>query len=81
MTSQVRRSCASVAANIAEGSGRDSDAEFARSLQIARGSAVELENHLLLAHDLGYLDDPAMSRLMPAVIEVKKMLCGLLGRL
>jgi four helix bundle protein len=49
LTSQTRRSCSSIPANISEGCGRKSAAEFARFLQIAMGSASELEYHLLLA--------------------------------
>ncbi len=49
LTSQLRRSAASVAANVVEGCGRRSDGEFTRFLQISRGSAAELEYHLLLA--------------------------------
>ncbi len=54
LTTQIRRSCASIPANIAEGCGRKGDAEFARFLQIALGSASELEYHSLLARDLGF---------------------------
>lgn len=58
LTSQMRRAAASVAANIAEGCGRRSDPEMRRFVQIARGSANELEYHLLLAKDLQLLSVP-----------------------
>jgi four helix bundle protein len=51
LTSQLRRACSSVAANLAEGCGRNGDVEFARFCFIAMGSASELEYHLLLAKD------------------------------
>ena len=57
LTSQIRRASASIPANIAEGCGRTGKAELARFLQVAMGSASELEYHLLLAHDLGLLRD------------------------
>lgn len=51
LTSQLRRCSSSTPANLAEGCGRDGDAEFARFCSIAMGSASELEYHLLLAKD------------------------------
>lgn len=55
ITSQVRRASASIPANIAEGFGRGGNAELARFLQIAMGSACEVEYHILLAKDLNLL--------------------------
>jgi len=55
LTSQMRRASASICANLAEGCGRDGDGELARFCSIARGSASELEYHLLLARDLQLL--------------------------
>jgi four helix bundle protein len=52
LTSQIRRSSASIPANLAEGCGRRSEGEMARFLQIAMGSGAELSYHLLLAKDL-----------------------------
>lgn len=57
LSAQLRRSAASIGANIAEGCGRRSDGELARFLQIARGSASETEYHLLLAKDLKFLSE------------------------
>lgn len=57
LTSQLRRSAASVPANIREGCGRRSDGEKCRFLQTARGSASEFEYHVLLAHDLHLVAD------------------------
>jgi four helix bundle protein len=76
LTSQIRRASASIPANIAEGCGRDSQAELARFVHIAGGSASELEYHLILAHDLGYIDDEAYPELDSAINEIKRMLNG-----
>jgi four helix bundle protein len=81
LTSQMRRSAASIPANIAEGCGKDSDVELARYMQIAMGSASELEYHLLLAKDLNFMDMAAYNQLNMATIEVKKMLASFIKRI
>ena len=81
LTSQIRRACVSIPANIAEGCGRGSDAELARFFQISMGSASELEYHLLLARDLGYLDNSKFEQLTQDVIEVKRMLTSFIQKL
>jgi four helix bundle protein len=63
LTSQIRHAATSVPANIAEGCGRGSDSDLARFIQIAMGSASELEYHLLLPKDIGYLDDEKFKEL------------------
>ncbi|MEW6364227.1 MAG: four helix bundle protein [Acidobacteriota bacterium] len=81
LTAQIRRCCTSIPANIAEGCGRESDANFGRFLQIALGSACELEYHLLLSHDLHLIEDSQYSSLQTQVVEVKQMLYSLLKKL
>ena len=81
LKSQIRRSCASVTANIAEGCGRDTNAEFARFLRISAGSANELEYHLLLARDLGLLGAPEHATLDAKANDVKRMLATLTRKL
>jgi four helix bundle protein len=77
MTSQIRRCAVSIAANIAEGCGKRGNGEFQRFLNIAAGSASELEYHFLLARDLGYLSETAYPAMNAAVVEVKRMLASL----
>ena len=81
LTGQMRRAATSICANLAEGCGRRGGAEFARFLDIALGSASELEYHLLLSVDLKLLDGSAYARLNSAVVQVKRMLAGLLRKL
>lgn len=81
LTSQIRRSSSSIPANIAEGCGRGGDADFARFIQIAIGSASELEYHLLLAHDLKLLNTHLQDHLSSDVMEVKRMLTSLIKKL
>ncbi|HEV2988304.1 MAG TPA: four helix bundle protein [Candidatus Angelobacter sp.] len=74
LTSQIRRAALSVGANIAEGCGRRSGGEFARFLQIARGSASELEYHRLVARDLKLLTQDAYHSFEKKLVEVQRML-------
>jgi four helix bundle protein len=81
LTAQLRRCSASVPANIAEGCGRSGDAELRRFMLISMGSASELDYHLLLARDLGYLDAGKHRRLSRQTREVKRMLSTFITRL
>jgi four helix bundle protein len=74
LVSQLRRACTSIPTNIAEGCGRGSEAELARFIEIATGSASEVEYHLLLARDLGYLSAEQYQPLADEVVEIRKML-------
>jgi four helix bundle protein len=80
LSSQLRRSAASVGANIAEGCGRRSDGEMCRFLHIAYGSATEVEYHLLLAHDLHLLEEGLYRQLDHDIDEVQRMLTSLIQR-
>jgi four helix bundle protein len=81
LTSQLRRAAASVPANLAEGSGRRGDAEFARFCRIALGSASEARYHLILARDLNHLTSDTHDRLDREIDEVMRMMTALLAKL
>ena len=81
LTSQIRRSAGSIGANLAEGCGRWGDVELARFVQIAMGSASELQYLLLRAQDLSYLKADSHASLEEMTIEVKRMLAALLRTL
>lgn len=70
--SQMRRSSYSIPSNMAEGCGRESDAEFKRFLTISRGSASELEYFTVLAKDLGYINDKTFSGLNDKVDKIRR---------
>jgi len=78
LTQQLRRSSSSIPTNIAEGCGRGSNADFARFLWIANGSAKEVDYQLILARDLGYLNESDYQVARNLVIEVMRMLSGLI---
>lgn len=81
LTAQMRRACVSIPSNFAEGCGRRSDGELARFATFSLGSASELEYQLLLARDLGYLEEQEAVALAGAVVEIKRMTSGLISRL
>jgi four helix bundle protein len=81
LTAQMRKSWSSVSINIAEGCGRGGDAELARFLQIAMGSASELEYELILSRDLHYLNIDGYEDLNQNTVEVKRMLAPFIGKL
>jgi four helix bundle protein len=74
---QIRRSCVSVMANIAEGYGRRSDKEFSNFLNIAHGSIAETQSHLYIALDLNYLNRINFNRLYALLDEVSRMVMSL----
>jgi len=78
LTSQLRRAAASIGANIAEGCGRRSDGDLCRFLQIARGSASEVEYHFLLARDLHFLAERDFTVLSRQADELQRMLTSLI---
>ena len=81
LTNQIRRAATSVAANIAEGCGREGKKEFVHFLHIALGSASELQYHLLLSRDLGFLETPQCEDLLAKLDEVKKMVVSFVKKL
>ena len=75
--SQMRASVVSIEANIAEGSGRRTDADYGRFLDIALGSTNETECHLMIARDLGLMSTPEAESLLRDTDSVRRMLVGL----
>jgi four helix bundle protein len=76
LASQIRRSVQSVPANIAEGYGRYYYQESVRFSYIARGSLEETKSHLILAHELGYLDQKVIQELLGQADEIHRLLNG-----
>ncbi|HEY2914688.1 MAG TPA: four helix bundle protein [Candidatus Angelobacter sp.] len=79
ITGQLRRAAVSIGANLAEGCGRRASGELARFVRIAMGPASELDYHLLLCRDLGFMAADEFARASAALIEVRKMLTSFLN--
>ena len=77
LTSQLRRAAGSIPANIAEGAGRRTAADYGRFLDVALGSANELEYHLMLARDLGFIDPGDTSGILDRVDHIRRQLLRL----
>ncbi len=80
LTSQLRRAAASIPANIAEGCGKNTQADFANFLNISLGSANETEYFLILSQDLDYLTPEQFLILSTNINEIKAMLISLIGK-
>ncbi len=77
ITNQLRRAAVSIACNISEGCGRRTDADFGRFLDMAAGSAIEVENLIYLSFDLGSINEGDQNDIAVKVTEVQKMILGL----
>ncbi|ESU28258.1 hypothetical protein FLJC2902T_16060 [Flavobacterium limnosediminis JC2902] len=74
LTNQLRRASVSIPSNIAEGSSRNSNKDFSRFLEIAIGSAYEVETQLIIASDLGFIDSEKLFLLSNQLNEIIKMI-------
>lgn len=76
LTSQFRRAAVSISLNVSEGSGRSSDKDFSHFLDMAYGSSLEVENLVLLSHDLNLISLETHNELIGKVTEIEKMIKG-----
>ena len=81
LTAQMRRSAVSVASNIAEGYGRDSDGSFVHFLRISQGSLKELETQIIVSGRIGVMNSSSADSLLSATDEIGRMLRGLINSL
>jgi four helix bundle protein len=79
LTSQMRRCAVSIAANIAEGYGRDSDGSFVQFLRVSQGSVKELETLVIIGQRVGVVDQAAAYSLLSASDEIGRMLRALIS--
>ncbi len=77
LTSQIRRCSISIASNLAEGSARGSDLDFARFIAISLGSCAELKTQLIISQEVGYLSVEKLEELTGTLNQIGRMLKGL----
>ena len=78
ITNQMRRAAVSIPSNIAEGSGRNSNKEFVHFLYISYGSCLELETQILISERLGLLGKDKKDAMLVNILELRKMISGLI---
>ncbi|NJK94662.1 MAG: four helix bundle protein [Bacteroidales bacterium] len=78
LITQIQRAAVSIAANISEGAGRNSDKEFVHFLGISNGSAYELNTHLVISNRIGYLSNEDYAEMSQRLDEIEKMLNALM---
>jgi len=81
LTSQIRRAATSVAANIAEGYGRDSTGNYQQFLRVAQGSLKEFETHLIIAGRIGIAQQPTVDEMLRKSDSIGRMLRALIRKL
>ncbi len=79
LTSQIKRATTSISSNIAEGSGRSTNPDFAKFLDISLGSCYEVENDFILAADLLFISENELKTIISKIIEIERMLVGLIN--
>ncbi len=77
LVSQMRRAAISITSNIAEGSGKSSNKDFCRFLEISSSSTYELESQCILSFDIGYIFNNELDLISNDLMEIQKMLYGL----
>lgn len=81
LISQMRRSAISIPSNIAEGSGKSSNKDFIRFLEISHSSSFELETQLILSNDLGFITESELKDVLVILEEIQKMIFGFIQKL
>ena len=77
---QLQRAAVSISSNIAEGAAKPSDADFARFLDTALGSAYEVETQLLISKNVGYIDETLYSGMIKNLMEIERQLTAFIRR-